>query len=53
MLLKMSRYAQTFNGTKYMSLLIKDNELLKNNYKICDKVSYRIKKGFGSETKEH
>ena len=53
MLLKMSRYAQTFNGTKYVSFLIKDNELLKNYYKICDKVSNRIKKGFGSETKEN
>ena len=53
MLLKMSRYAQTFNGTKYVSFLIKDNELLKNYYKICDKVSNRMKKGFGRETKEN
>ena len=49
----MSRYAQTFNGAKYMSFLIKDNELLKNYYRICNKVSNRIKKGFGSETKEN
>ena len=36
---KMSAYIRDFNETKYISLLIKDNELLEKYNKICDKVS--------------
>ena len=36
---KMSAYRRDFNETKYISLLIKDNELLEKYNKICDKVS--------------
>ena len=45
---KMSRYTKTFDETKYMSFLIKDDELLKKYNKIWDKVSNSIK-GFDSE----
>ena len=46
---KMSRYRKTFDETKYLSFLIKDNELLGKYNGIWDKVSYTIKEGFPSE----
>ena len=48
MLPKMSEYRRNFNETKYMSFLMKDNELLEK-YKIWDKISNTIKKGFNRE----
>ena len=47
----MSGYTKNFNETKYTSFFIKDDELLENYYEICNKVSNRIKKRFGSEPK--
>ena len=41
---KISEYAKGFDGTKQMSCLIKDDELLKKYDKIWDKVSNSIKK---------
>ena len=45
----MSTYRGNFNEIKYMSFLIKDNELLEKYNEIWDKVSKIIKKGFDSE----
>ena len=45
----MSEYRKDFDKTKYMSFLIKDNELLKTYNEICEKVSKSIKKEFDSE----
>ena len=45
----MTGYAKRFDETKYMTFLIKNNELLKKYNKIWDKVSNGIKKGFDSE----
>ena len=41
----MSAYRRDFDGTKHMSFLIKDGELLEKYNEICDKVSNNIKKG--------
>ena len=52
MLPKLSRYGKCFDKTKHLSILIKDDELLKKYNKIWDKVSIvsnSIKKGFDSE----
>ena len=49
MLPKMSRYTKGFSETKYMSFLIKDDELLEKYNKIWDKINNIIKKGFDSE----
>ena len=49
MLLKRSAYRRDFDETKYMSFLIKDNELLEKYSQIWDKISKVIKKGFNSE----
>ena len=46
---KMSGYTQSFNETKYMSFLIRDDKLLEKYNKIWDKVSNSIKKVFDSE----
>ena len=46
---QMVGYAKHFDETKYMSFLIKDDELLKKYHKIWDKVSNNNKKGFDSE----
>ena len=43
MLPKMSECRRNFNETKYMSFLMKDNELLEKYYKIRDKISNTIK----------
>ena len=40
----MSAYRRYFDKTRYMSFLIKDNELLENYNEIWDKVSNTIKK---------
>ena len=45
----MCTYKRDFDETKYMSLLIKDNQLLEKYDEIWDKVSNVIKKGFDSE----
>ena len=45
----MSGYTKSFNETKYMSFLIRDDKLLEKYNKIWDKVSNSIKKVFGSE----
>ena len=44
----MSAYRKDFDETKYMSFLIKDDELLKNNNKIRKKVINTINKEFDS-----
>ena len=49
MLLKRSAYRRDFDEIKYMSFLIKDNELLEKYSQIWDKISTVIKKGFNSE----
>ena len=49
MLPTMRGYTKRFNETKYMSLLIKDDELLEKYHRIWDKLGNRIKKGFDSE----
>ena len=40
---------KSFNETKYMSFLIKDNEFLEKYNTIWDKISNSIKKGFDRE----
>ena len=40
----MSAYRRDFDGTKHMSFLIKDGELLEKYNEICEKVSNSIKK---------
>ena len=45
---KMIAYRKDFDETKYMSFLIKDDELLKNNNKIRKKVINTINKEFDS-----
>ena len=49
MLPKLTAYRRDFDGTKYMSFLIKDGELLGKYNEIWEKVSNSIKKGFDSE----
>ena len=49
MMLMMSGYVKSFDEPKYMSFLIKDDELLKTFNKIWDKVSSSVKKVFNSE----
>ena len=46
---KMSAYRRVFDETKYVSFLIKDDELLKKYNEIWGKVSQSIKKKFDSE----
>ena len=50
MLPKMSAYRKDFDGTKYMSFLIKGNKLSENYKEIWDQVSKLIKRGFDSES---
>ena len=45
----MIQYVKRFAETKCMSFLIKDNDFLKRYYKIWNKVSNSIKKGFDSK----
>ena len=45
----MSAYIRDFDETKYISFLIKDNELLEKFNEICEKVKSSIKKEFDSE----
>ena len=49
MLPKMSAYRRDFGEIKYMSFLIKNDELLERYNEIWDKVKKVIKKGFDSE----
>ena len=44
MLLKKCGYTKSFNGTKYISFLIKDNELLKNITKCGIKSTILLKR---------
>ena len=46
---KMSGYIKSGNKTKYMSFLIKDDELLEKHNNIWDRVCNSIKRGFDSE----
>ena len=46
---KISTYTRDFDETKYMSFLIKDDELLKKYNEIWEKVKNSIKKEFDSE----
>ena len=43
------RICTSFDGSKYVSFLIKDDDLLKNN-KICNNVSNSINKVFDSKS---
>ena len=45
----MSGYIKSVNKTKYMSFLIKDDELLEKHSNIWDRVWNSIKRGFDSE----
>ena len=45
----MSAYRRDFDEIKYISFLIKDDELLKKYNEIWDKVKNSIKKEFDSE----
>ena len=45
----MSAYNRNFDETRYMSFLIKDNELLEKYNEIWEKVKNSIKKEFNSE----
>ena len=49
MLQKMNAYRKDFDETKYMSFLIKNNELLEKYNEIWDNVSKVIKKGFDNK----
>ena len=44
MLPRMSKYTKSFDETKYVSIFIKDDELLENFNKIWKQVSNSIKK---------
>ena len=46
---KMSAYRRDFGETKYISFLIKDDELLEKYNEIWEKVKNSIKKEFESE----
>ena len=46
---KMTVYRKDFDGTKYISLLIKDDELLEKYNEIQEKVKNSLKKEFGSK----
>ena len=45
----MSAYRRDFDKTKYMSVLIKDDEILEKCNEIWEKVKNSIKKEFDSE----
>ena len=45
----MSGYRREFDETKYMSFLIKNDELLEKHNEIWEKVKYSTKKAFDSE----
>ena len=45
----MSAYSRDFDETKYISFLIKDDELLKKYNKIWEKVKNSLKKEFDTE----
>ena len=45
----MSAYRRNFDETKYMSFLIKDDELLEKYNEFCEKVKNSIKEEFDSE----
>ena len=45
----MSVYRKDFNETKYISFLIKDDELLEKYNEIWEKVKNSLKKGFDGE----
>ena len=49
----MSAYRKGFDETKYISFLIKDNELLKKYSEICEKVKNSLKKEFDWEPAYH
>ena len=49
MLSKMRAYRRDFGETKYMSIFIKNDELLEKYNEIWDKVSNSIEKRFDSE----
>ena len=50
MIPKMSTYRRDSDEAKYMSFLIKDNDLVKTYTQIWDKVNQVITKGFDSES---
>ena len=50
MLSKVSGYRKSFNETKYMYLVIKNDDFLEKYNKLCDKVSNTTKKSYDSET---
>ena len=50
MIPKMSTYRRDFDEAKYMSFLIKDNDLVKTYTQIWNKVNQVITKGFDSES---
>ena len=50
MIPKMSTYRRDSDEAKYMSFLIKDNDLVKTYTQIWDKVNQVITKGFASES---
>ena len=47
---KMSAYRKDFDETKYMSFLIKEDEMLEKYNEIWETFSNTIKKGFDSES---
>ena len=49
MIPKMSAYRRNFDGTKYMSFFIKDDELLEKHNRIWNKLSNSVKKAFENE----
>ena len=49
----MSAYRKDFDETKYISFLIKDNELLKKYSEICEKVKKSLKKELDWEPAYH
>ena len=49
MLPKLSAYRRDFHKTKYISFMIKDDELLERYNKILEKISNSIKTEFDSE----
>ena len=49
----MRAYRKDFDETKYLSFLIKDNELLKKYSEICKKVKNILKKEFDREPVFH
>ena len=45
----MSAYRRDFDGTKYMSFSVKNDELIEKYNEIWENINSSIKKGFNSE----